>query len=105
MDVYGSASLTAWTVVNKSKGEERRKSKTLYSKALGCLPDSETHFVRSLTRLMVSFGQCQRAVKTALKEQNTIIKNQMVRKRYRLRGKKKIYNKKSNLTIRIILVE
>nr|DAI08925.1 MAG TPA: hypothetical protein [Microviridae sp.] len=27
MDVYGSASLTAWTVVNKKQGEERRKSK------------------------------------------------------------------------------
>nr|DAG82283.1 MAG TPA: hypothetical protein [Microviridae sp.] len=53
MDVYGSASLTAWTVVNIMQGEERRKSKILYSRALGCLPDSETRYARSLTRLMV----------------------------------------------------
>jgi len=52
---------------------------------------------------MVSCGQCQRAVKTALKEQNTIIKNQMARKRYRLRVKRR-FTIKSNLAIRIILV-
>jgi hypothetical protein len=53
---------------------------------------------------MVSFGQCQRAVKTALKEQNAIIINQMVRKGYRLIRERRL-TIKSNLTIRIILAE
>ena len=81
------------------------KSKEIYSRALGCLRDSATRTSSgALTALMVSFGQCQRAVKTALKEQDTIIKNQMVRKRYRLRWKRR-FTIKSNLTIRIILAK
>ena len=104
MDVYGSTSLTAWTVISTEQGKSAARVKTILKGARMFTRFRDTDFVRRSHCVNGVLRTVLKGCKTALKEQNTIIKNQMVRKRYRLRGKRR-FTIKSNLTIRIILAK
>ena len=96
--------MTAWTVINTEQGKSAARVETILNDARMFTRFRDTDFVRRSHCVNGVLRTVSKGCKTALKEQNAIIINQMVRKRHRLIRERRL-TIKSNLTIRIILAK